>query len=109
MVYGYLSARYEWELWGSIVFFAGLFIGVIGIAVPEEKTKTVWKALGVSLLVMMFFMGITWSLYEFVWRPYPPIVISISGLLFFFVLVTIIAYFLFDLVEKRKLSAGLRK
>lgn len=103
LVYGYLSTKYDWESWGGIIFFVGLFIGVLGVALPEEKTKIVLKAVGTSLLVMIIFLTVS-ALLLFVWRPTAQLAIAIPGFLFFFVLITIVAYVLFDLMEKRKLS-----
>ena len=103
LVYGYLSTKYDWESWGGIIFFVGLFIGVLGVVVPEAKTEIVLKAVGTSLLVMIIFLTVS-ALLLFVWRPTAQLAIAIPGFLFFFVLITIVAYVLFDLMEKRKLS-----
>ncbi|MCP8321105.1 MAG: hypothetical protein H3Z52_09235 [archaeon] len=101
LVYGYLSTRYDWEYWGGITFFVGLFIGVLGVVVSEEKTKIMLKALGASVLLTMIFMGVTYCLYKFLY-PQSYIMITGIGLIFFFVLVSIIAYVAFYLMEKRK-------
>lgn len=45
LLYGYLSMIYEWEYFGGIMFFVGLFMGILGVFVPEEKTKIMLKAL----------------------------------------------------------------
>jgi len=44
------------------MFFVGLLIGVLGVLVPEEKTKITLKALGASVLITMIFIGITWGI-----------------------------------------------
>ncbi|NWG09064.1 MAG: hypothetical protein HXX80_01910 [Nitrososphaerales archaeon] len=101
LVYGYLSIGYEWEYWGGIIFFVGLFIGVLGVLVSEEKTKIMLKALGASVLITMIFMIATWGIYSLLY-PQSYIMITGTGLIFFFILVSIIAYVAFYLMEKEK-------
>jgi len=105
LVYGYLSIRYDWEYWGGITFFVGLFIGILGVLVSEEKTKIMLKSLGASVLITMIFMAMTYGLYKLLY-PQSYIMITNIGLIFFFILVSIIAYFAFYLTEKRKPSSG---
>ncbi|MGB9660225.1 MAG: hypothetical protein ACPLY9_06930 [Nitrososphaerales archaeon] len=73
---------------GGIIFFIGLFIGILGVLVHEEKTKIMLKALGLSIIITMIFIGIAYGLYKLLY-PQSYIMITSIGLIFFFILVSI--------------------
>jgi drug/metabolite transporter (DMT)-like permease len=103
LIYGHL-ARYELESWGGVIFLAGLFIGILGVAVTEEKTKTALKALGTSFLIVIVLIGIALGFYALTQPRNTYFGLAIPGVLFFYIVLAIIGYIIFYLMEKGKPS-----
>jgi ascorbate-specific PTS system EIIC-type component UlaA len=104
---GFMLVSDWWHYWGEFAFLIGLFVGVLGVVVAEEKTKIMAKALGTSLLVAFAFKIIGVGIDRLVWYPYrAPFIITQSTLSFFCMLITVLTYIMFNRMEKQRLSSS---
>jgi uncharacterized membrane protein len=92
---------------GFTLFVVGLFTALFGFAVPEDRTRTAFKALGASTLTMciMYIIGYAWMVVANLSNPpnvhatmATPAIIPVSTI---FILLTCIYYSVFYFIEKR--------
>lgn len=98
-IFSLMSRNGWWENWGEFIFFVGLFVGVLGLVVPEKKTKIMSMALGISLPVTFAFAFIQYVVVRSLWYSISymdPFVITDEALVFLYVIIAIAAYLILD-------------
>ena len=100
LIYGAMeSYTYsEFESSGLNLFFAGLIIGVIGVIVPKEMIRSAWIAMGLALFsTVVLYVSVAIVAFARGWDiAFVPL-----GFWMFFLLITIVAFFIIVLIKRR--------
>jgi len=103
---GFLLVRLV-DFAGFTLFVVGLFIALLGFVVPEDRTRTAFKALGASALTMcvVYIIGYVWVVVANLSNPQKvqaemgaPAIVPIGIM---FILLICICYTVFYFIEKR--------